>query len=130
MLTAPDSGFFTIVVALVPLLLLLLIVLMAVSMYNGLIKSRLRTTEAWSGITVQLKRRASLIPNLVESVRAYTQHEHEVFTEVTEARGALNKAAVPVATATADQGLTQALGHLMVVAENVSEDIKVSFAKD
>jgi LemA protein len=59
-----------------------------------------------------------LIPNLVQTVRGYATHEHEVFTEVTQARGALAKAAGPVAAAAADGFLTQALGRLMVVAEN------------
>lgn len=75
------------------------------------------TREAWSGIDVQLKRRSSLIPNLVETVRGYATHEHSVFTEVTEARGSLAKATGPAAVAAADQTLTSALGRLMVVAE-------------
>ncbi len=116
--TVPVSAIVLIIGMLLPVCLLLLAVLMVVLMYNGLVRSRMRTSEAWSGITVQLKRRASLIPNLVESVRGYTQHEHEVFTEVAEARGALAKATGPAATAVADQALTQVLGRLMMVAEN------------
>ena len=100
------------------LLLLLLMAMIAVSLYNGLIRARMRTGEAWSGIEVQLRRRSSLIPNLVETVRGYAQHEHEVFAEVAQARGTLAKAAGPVAAAAADQVLTQALGRLMAVAEN------------
>jgi LemA protein len=92
-------------------------VIWPILLYNNLIRARVRTREAWSGIDVQLKRRSSLIPNLVESVRGYATHEHEVFTEVTQARGALAKAAGPEATVAADQSLTQALGRLMVVAE-------------
>jgi len=90
----------------------------AISLYNGLVRARMRTREAWSGIEVQLKRRASLIPNLVETVRGYAAHEHEVFAEVAQARGALAKASGPAASAAADQFLTQALGRLMAVAEN------------
>jgi LemA protein len=105
------------IVALV-LFLALLLALWSIWMYNNLMQSRLRTSEAWSGIEVQLKRRASLIPNVVESVRGYAEHEHAVFTEVAEARGALAKAVGPVASAIADQSLTQALGRLMAVAEN------------
>src|SRR5438445_3417229 len=96
--------------ALIALLLLFLAAMLAVSLYNGLVRARMRTREAWSGIEVQLKRRSSLIPNLVEAVRAYAKHEHEVFTEVAQARGALAKAAGPQASATADQILTQTLG--------------------
>ncbi|HEY5534384.1 MAG TPA: LemA family protein, partial [Ignavibacteria bacterium] len=59
--------------------------------YNGLITLRVRVDEAWSDITVQLKRRLDLIPNLVETVKGYAKHESGVFTAVTEARAnALN----------------------------------------
>ncbi|HTS26854.1 MAG TPA: LemA family protein [Bryobacteraceae bacterium] len=104
--------------ALIPLVLGALCVLFTISLYNGLVRARIRTREAWSGIDVQLKRRASLIPNLVETVRGYATHEHEVFAEVAQARGALAKAAGPAASAAADGILTQALGKLMAVAEN------------
>jgi len=106
---------------LVPILLLLFTAVLATWIYNGLVRSRMRTREAWSGIEIQLKRRTSLIPNLVETVRGYASHEHSVFTEVAQARGALNKAAGPVAAAAADQVLSQALGRLMAVAENYPE---------
>jgi LemA protein len=106
-----------IVAGLLPLLVVGLVALMAILLYNGLVLSRNRTREAWSGIDVQLKRRSSLIPNLVETVKGYATHEHQVFTEVTEARGALQKASGPIAVAAADQTLTSALGRLMVVAE-------------
>ena len=55
-------------------------------LYNSLIRSKIRVKEAWSGIDVQLKRRSSLIPNLVESVKAYAKHEKSVFENVTKAR--------------------------------------------
>jgi LemA protein len=102
----------------IPIVLTALAVLFAISLYNGLVRARVRTREAWSGIDVQLKRRASLIPNLVETVRGYATHEHEVFSEVAQARGALAKATGPAAAAAADGFLTQALGRLMAVAEN------------
>ena len=54
--------------------------------YNGLVRLNVRVQEAWSDITVQLKRRADLIPNLVESVKGYAAHEKQVFQDVTEAR--------------------------------------------
>jgi len=104
--------------ALVPALLLGLAVFWTIFLYNSLVLARNRTREAWSGIDVQLKRRSSLIPNLVESVRGYAKHEHEVFSEVAQARGALAKATSPAAVASADQTLTAALGRLMAVAEN------------
>lgn len=97
--------------------LLAMAAIWAILLYNNLVRARVRTREAWSGIDVQLKRRSSLIPNLMETVRGYATHEHEVFTEVSQARGALAKASGPEATVAADQSLTQALGRLMVVAE-------------
>jgi LemA protein len=103
---------------LIPLILTALAVLFAISLYNNLVRARVRTREAWSGIDVQLKRRASLIPNLVQTVQGYATHEHEVFSEVALARGALAKASGPAASAAADGFLTQALGKLMAVAEN------------
>src|SRR5215470_4872484 len=103
--------------SMVPVGFALLCVIFGVLLYNRLVLSRNRTREAWSGIDVQLKRRSSLIPNLVETVRGYAKHEHEVFSEVSQARGALAKAAGPVAAAAADQALTSALGRLMAVAE-------------
>jgi len=107
-----------VIAALLPVAAIGFIAISAIFLYNTLVLSRNRTREAWSGIDVQLKRRSSLIPNLVETVRGYAKHEHEVFSEVAQARGALAKATGPAALASADQGLTAALGRLMAVAEN------------
>jgi LemA protein len=115
-LLSPNVVFATAV--LLPVVALFFIAVSVMFLYNGLVLSRNRTREAWSGIDVQLKRRSSLIPNLVETVRGYARHEHEVFAEVSQARGALAKASGPVAVAAADQGLTAALGRLMAVAES------------
>ncbi|HLA18027.1 MAG TPA: LemA family protein, partial [Dehalococcoidia bacterium] len=65
---------------------IVLIAFVMVGIYNGLVRSRNRVGEAWSGIDVQLRRRASLIPNLVETVKGYAEHERETFEEVTRAR--------------------------------------------
>lgn len=111
----------TLMFSLVPLGLVILAGIFGILLYNNLVLSRNRTREAWSGIDVQLKRRSSLIPNLVETVRGYARHEHEVFSEVSQARGAMAKAAGPVAAAVADQALTGALGRLMAVAEAYPE---------
>ena len=86
--------------------------------YNGLIRSRVRTREAWSGIDVQLKRRASLIPNLVETVKGYAAHEKEVLENVTRARAMLEQAGGPGQAAQADNVLTGALRSLFAVSEN------------
>jgi LemA protein len=95
-----------------------LVAMASMFIYNSLVRGQVRTREAWSGIDVQLKRRSSLIPNLVETVRGYATHEHEVFSEVSQARGALAKATGPAAAAAADQSLTSAMGRLFAVAEN------------
>ena len=91
--------------------------LIVVGMYNGLVRARLRVREAWSGIDVQLKRRASLIPNLVETVKGYAQHEREVFENVTRARSMLQQATTPGQAAEANNMLTQTLRSLFAVAE-------------
>ena len=70
--------------------------------YNGLIRSRVRTNEAWAGIDVQLKRRASLIPNLVETVKGYAAHESDVLEEVTRARSMLEQAGGAASTGSQD----------------------------
>ncbi len=93
--------------------------------YNRLIRSQERTREAWSGIDVQLKRRANLIPNLVETVKGYATHERGVFEEVTQARSRLVQAAGIAETAGANHNLTQALGRLLAVAEGYP-DLKAS----
>jgi len=90
-------------------------------MYNGLVRSRNRVKEAWSGIDVQLRRRASLIPNLVETVRGYAEHERETFEEVTKARSQLENANGAADNAVANNMLTGALRHLFAVAEAYPE---------
>ena len=68
-----------------------LVILLAVITYNRLVRSRVRVAEARSGIDVQLRRRGSLSPNLVETVRAYAMHERETVEEVTQARSAVQQ---------------------------------------
>lgn len=86
-------------------------------LYNGLVTARMRIKEAWSQIEVQLKRRSSLIPNLMESVKGYTKHEKAVFENVTKARSALIGAKNPKQAAEADNMLTGALKTLFAIAE-------------
>jgi LemA protein len=85
--------------------------------YNALVSARLRTREAWSAIDVQLQRRASLIPNLVESVKGYATYERETLKKVIEARGALSSAAGPRDAARANDDLSGALRSFFAVAE-------------
>ncbi len=107
-----------VIVLVVILGIVLLLGLLLVGIYNGLVRSRVRTREAWSGIDVQLKRRADLVPNLVETVRGYAAHEREVFENVTRARSMLEQAGGPAQAAEANNQLSQALRSLFAVAEN------------
>jgi LemA protein len=88
-----------------------------VGLYNGLVRSRVRVDEAWSGIATQLKRRHDLIPNLVETVKGYAGHERGVLEKVTELRSRAMAAATPAQAAQAEGLLTQALRGLYAVAE-------------
>jgi LemA protein len=104
-----------IILVIIGLVVILGFVLMG--MYNGLVKGRLRVREAWSGIDIQLKRRSSLIPNLVETVRGYASHERETLESVTRARSQLDNAGTAQQAAQANNMLTQALRSLFAVAE-------------
>lgn len=99
---------------------IVLILLCIWAAYNGLVKLNVRVEEAWSGITVQLKRRADLIPNLVETVKGYSKHEKGVFEDVTKARSAVINGAKkgPEAAAKAEGQFEGALKSLFAVAEN------------
>ena len=90
-----------------------------ISLYNALVRARQMAQEAWSGIDVQLKRRADLIPNLVETVKGYASHERGTLEEVVEKRNkAQSVAANDVAgRAQAEGELTQALGRLFALSE-------------
>lgn len=88
-----------------------------IAIYNSLVVLKARIQEALSGIDVQLKRRADLIPNLVETVKGYAKHEKDVFENVTKARSALMSADSMQAKAEANNQLTSALKSLFAVAE-------------
>lgn len=102
---------------LIPLGILVVLILYLVGTYNGFIVLKTRIQEALSGIDVQLKRRADLIPNVVESVKGYAKHEKAVFTEVTKARSSLMKAESLEEKAKANDMLSGALKSLFAVAE-------------
>lgn len=97
------------------------LIVFLVSTYNSLIVLKTRIQEALSGIDVQLKRRADLIPNLVETVKGYAKHESQVFENVTKARSALMSAGNMGEKAQADNMLTGALKSLFAVAEAYPE---------
>jgi LemA protein len=107
---------------LILLIVIVAIVVIGVLYYiakrNSIIASRNRVDESWSGIDVQLKRRHDLVPNLVETVKGYAEHEKQVFEKVTAARAEAMSAQGVGDTAKAEEKLTGALTDLRAVAEN------------
>lgn len=97
---------------------LALVIIFVWATYNGLVQLRVRVSEAWSDIEVQLKRRLDLIPNLIETVKGYAQHESGVFTAVTEARTQVMNAKGVKETAAAENQLEDTLKSLFAVAES------------
>jgi len=101
--------------------LIVLVGLFGVAIYNRLVRLRALVKEGFSGITVQLRRRADLIPNLVETVKGYASHEKATFEAITAARGAASGAQGVAATAAADAQMTGLIGRLFAVAEAYPE---------
>ena len=108
-----DTG----IVLLIVLGLVVVLGLYVAATYNSLVKLRTRVDEAWSDITVQLKRRADLIPSLVETVKGYASHEKEVFEQVTRARAETISAETPAQAGVAENHMQQALKSIFAVAE-------------
>jgi LemA protein len=109
------------------LVIVVVVIGYAVLAYNNLVRQRQLTQEGWSGIDVQLKRRADLIPNLLESVKGYMAHERETLEAVTNARAGAVAAGngTPEQRAAAEGALSQALGKFFAVAE-AYPDLKAS----
>lgn len=97
--------------------IIVLALLYGVAVYNRLVRLRALVKEGFSGITVQLRRRADLVPNLVETVKGYATHERETLDAVTAHRGDAVNAGSVQATAQADNAMTAMLGRLFAVAE-------------
>ncbi|MFC4274132.1 LemA family protein [Achromobacter aloeverae] len=108
-----SASTWTIVAAAVVAVVLLYIV----ATYNALVRLRNMTREAWSGISVQLRRRTDLVPNLVETVKAYAAHEKGIFEDIATRRATSIAAGSVAEQARAEQALGMALGRLMAVAE-------------
>jgi len=100
---------------------LLLVLLIGVMLYNRFVKRRALVAEAWSGIDVQLKRRYDLIPNLVETVKAYRVYEARVLSDLTELRAKTQTAAGPAERGRIEGALSDRLYGLFAVAENYPE---------
>jgi LemA protein len=100
------------------IVLIVLIGIVVAALYNGLVRLNQQADEAWSDITVQLKRRYDLIPNLVNTVKGYAAHEKSVFEDVANARSQAMQAQGPAETAKAENQFSQTLKSLFAVAEN------------
>lgn len=109
----------------VVLIVIAIILIWLIALYNGLIKLRNRTDEAYSDIDVQLKRRYDLIPNLMETVKGYMQHEASTLQKVTEARATAMHAGSMAEKAKAENQLSETLKSLFAVSENYP-DLKAS----
>ena len=103
------------------LAIVVMVVVMVAGMYNGLVKLNERVNEAWSDITVQLKYRADLIPNVIETVKGYAKHEKETFQMVTEARTAAMGAKTVKQAAEAENAMQGALSKIFAIAEAYPE---------
>lgn len=109
------------IVAIVIVVVVILLIAIFAGIYNGLVKLNERVNEAWSDITVQLKYRADLIPNVVETVKGYAKHEKETFAMVTEARTAAMGAKTVKQAAAAENAMQGALGRIFALAEAYPE---------
>jgi len=103
------------------LVFLVLVFVIFMGLYNSLVRLRSAMQDAWSQIDVQLKRRHDLIPNLVETVKGYMKHERETLENVIKARQLAQSASGVAERASAEQGLSAALGRLIAVAESYPE---------
>src|SRR5690242_21856426 len=101
--------------------IVVLALLWAVAMYNGLVRRRNMVAEGWSGIEAQLKRRADLIPNLVETVKGYAAHERSTFDELARLRAAGQGQGEVTARATTETAIGAAIGRVLAVAEAYPE---------
>jgi LemA protein len=95
----------------------ILVALWGVSIYNGLVRRKNVVAESWSGIDAQLKRRADLIPNLVETVKGYATHEQSTFEDIAKLRSQSQTQSDPAARGQTEAAITAAIGKVMAVAE-------------
>lgn len=99
-------------------IILVVIALLFIPKYNSLVTAEENVDSKWAQVENQLQRRYDLIPNLVESVKGYANHEQEVIANITEARAQMGSASSPEEQAVANDALTDALSRLLVVVEN------------
>ena len=105
--------------------IIVVLVIFVITSYNGLVKSRMQTKEAWSQIDVQLKRRNDLLPNLIETVKGYAKYEGSTLEKVAELRNQVAAATSPAAAMRASDELTRQVSGIFAVAESYP-DLKAS----
>ena len=105
----------------IALIILAVLVVAVISMYNGLVQSRMKVDNAWSQIDVQLQRRFDLIPNFVETVKGYMNHEKETFEKIAALRTSWANASSVSEKAELDNQLSNTLKTIMAVSENYPE---------
>ena len=98
--------------------IVVVLVLLVIGVYNGLVRSRMQTREAWSQIDVQLKRRNDLLPNLIETVKGYAKYERDTLARVTQLRQQVAQAASPAEAMAASDALSRQVAGIFAVAEN------------
>ena len=98
--------------------IVVILIIAVIGMYNSLVQARIKVDNAWSQIDVQLQRRFDLIPNLVETVKGYMEHESEVLTRVAELRTSWSNAKTVDEKAKLDNQLSETLKTIMAVSEN------------
>ena len=108
-------------IVIILIVVIVLIIIAVIGLYNGLVKARNKVKNAWAQIDVQLNRRSDLIPNLVETVKGYAEHEKTVFDDVTSARAGLMNANGVKEISEANNHLSNTLKTLFAVAENYPE---------
>ena len=105
--------------------IIVVLVIFVIASYNGLVKSRMQTKEAWSQIDVQLKRRNDLLPNLIETVKGYAKYEGSTLEKVAELRNQVAAATSPAQAMRASDELTRQVSGIFAVAESYP-DLKAS----
>lgn len=103
---------------LIMIAIIAVVALFVIGAYNGLVRARMQTQEAWSQIDVQLKRRNDLLPNLIETVKGYGKYEQSTLEKVTELRAQVASAASPTEAMAASDALTRQVSGIFAVAEN------------
>ena len=103
------------------LIIVIALIILVISLYNGLVSSRVKVDNAWSQIDVQLQRRFDLIPNFVETVKGYASHESETFEKIAQLRTSWANAGTVAEKAELDNQLSGALKTIMAVSESYPE---------